>query len=519
MQLSLELELSLLANTTFSVIDLETTGTDPQLDRITEVGVVKVRGGEVLKTISSFVQQQRRIPPAITGLTGITNEMLLTAPSEESVIEAVHNVTEDSVIVGHNVSFDLGFLKAAYERVGYELKNTKIDTLALSRKLLSGEVSNFKLSTLSHYLRFDHRPTHRAFDDALATAELLHVLIERAGTYGCTHIEELSRLSKIDLASVGSKLGITTKLPHLPGVYLFKDSNGQVIYIGKATDLKARVRSYFHSDTRHKTPKMLKQVATIDAMTFKTETEAAVAEVRLIQKKKPHFNRVYVNPNSYVYLMNNPSLKVLVGEALQPWDGSGNSPGLLGPIRSKTQAKLCIEGLSFAGTAFDTRASSSFSISSLFEEGTLMELHLKTVSEIARLSISKRFEEAELRRQAAITTYSLALRQLELGWLMVSTSGCKIGDSTVENGVLTDLRPSWTTANIVPLELDLGIDDTPKGLTRERLDEMCLLLSHLKSEKAKWTKTVCSGNEIQRLLKELTAALTPRESDTDIYQQ
>ncbi|NNN12243.1 MAG: GIY-YIG nuclease family protein [Acidimicrobiaceae bacterium] len=517
--MSLQLELSLLANTTFSVIDFETTGTDPQVDRITEVGVVKVRGGEVLKTISSFVKQQRRIPPAITGLTGITNEMLLSAPSEESVIEAIHDVTEDSVIVGHNVSFDLGFLKAAYERVGYELKNTRIDTLALSRKLLSGEVANFKLSTLSHYLRLDHQPTHRAFDDALATVELLHVLIERAGTYGCTHIEELSRLSKIDLASVGSKLGITTKLPHLPGVYLFKDSNGKVIYIGKATDLKARVRSYFHSDTRHKTPKMLKQVATIDAMTFKTETEAAVAEARLIQKQKPHFNKVYVNPNSYVFLVNNPGLKVVVGEVLPPWDGSGNSPGLLGPIRSKTQARLCIGGLSFAGTTLNAINNSSFGISSLFAEGTLMELHLKTVSEIDRLARSRRFEEAELRRQAATTTYSLALRQLELGWLMASASGIKIGDSVVENGVLTDLTPTWTTSDIVPLKLDLGIDDAPKGLTRERLDEMCILLGHLKSEGAKWTETICRGNEIQRLLKELTVALTPRGSATDIYEQ
>ncbi len=518
MQLSLELELSLLANTTFSVIDFETTGTDPQLDRITEVGVVKVRGGEILKTISCFVKQQRRIPPAITGLTGITNKMLLSAPSEESVIEAIYNLVEGSVIVGHNVMFDLGFLKAAYERVGYELKNTRIDTLALSRKLLSGEVANFRLATLSRYLRLDHQPTHRAFDDALTTVELLHLLIERAGTYGCTRIEELYRLSKIDLNSVGSKLGIATKLPHHPGVYLFKDSDGKVIYIGKATDLKARVRSYFHSDTRHKTPMMLKQVATIDAMTFKTETEAAVAEIRLIQKQKPHFNKVYVNPNSYVYLVNNPVLKVVSEEVLPSWDGSGDSPGLLGPIRTKTQAKLCIEGLSFAGPTLNTGANSPFSIASLFTKGTLMELHHKTISEIDRLARSMRFEEAELRRQAATTTYSLALRQLELGWLMTSASGTKIGDSVVADGVLRDLSPSWTTSDHVPIELKLDIEDTPKGLTRKRLDEMCILLGYLKLENAQRTETFCSGNEIHRLLSELTTALTPRGSDIDIYK-
>ncbi len=514
MQLSLELELSLLANTTFSVIDFETTGTDPQLDRITEVGVVKVRGGEILQTISCFVKQQRKIPPAITGLTGITNEMLTFAPSEESVVEAIHGVTEDSVIVGHNVSFDLGFLKAAYERVGYEVENTRIDTLALARKLLSGEVPDFKLATLSHYLRLDHQPRHRAFDDALATVDLLHVLIERAGTYGCTHIDELYRLSKIDLASVGSKLGMSTKLPHRPGVYFFKDSDGKVIYIGKSADLKARVRSYFHSDSRHKTPKMLKQVAAIEAISFKTETEAAVAEVRLIQKQKPQFNKVYLDPNKYVFLQDDPTLRVVADQSLTTWDVSKEFPRLLGPIRSKTQARLCIAGLSFAGTNLGTRTKTLFSISSLFEKRTLEELHLKTVSEIDRLASGKRFEEAESRRQAAMTLYSLAIRQIELGWLISSDSGFEIGNSIVENGVLKNLAPTWaTTDNVL---FDLSLDDTSSGLTRQRLDEMCILLCRLRPKVAAWTETTGRLPENLRLLGELVAFLTPRGRD-DVY--
>ncbi|HEX7096268.1 MAG TPA: exonuclease domain-containing protein, partial [Acidimicrobiales bacterium] len=180
-----------LCDVTFCVVDLETTGGSADTCGITEIGAVKVRGGECLGTFQTLVNPGCAIPPAITILTGITQAMVVRAPRIESVLPTFLEFLGNAVVVGHNVRFDLSFLAAALQRDERpRLTNPVVDTCALARRLLGDEVPNCRLSTLASRLRLDHQPSHRALDDALATTDLLHVLLERAAGFGVTGLDD-----------------------------------------------------------------------------------------------------------------------------------------------------------------------------------------------------------------------------------------------------------------------------------------------------------------------------------------
>ena len=172
-----------LRDVTFCVVDVETTGGSAADGAITEIGAVKLRGGECLGTLQTLVNPGQAIPPQITVLTGITQAMVAPAPRMPAVLPSFLEFLGDAVLVGHNVRYDVSFLQAELNRAGQRpLTNRTLDTCALARRLVRDEVPNCKLGTLAERLRLPHRPTHRALDDALATGDLLHLLIERAGT-------------------------------------------------------------------------------------------------------------------------------------------------------------------------------------------------------------------------------------------------------------------------------------------------------------------------------------------------
>ncbi len=277
---------------TFCVIDLETTGGDANVEAITEIGAVKIRGGEVVGTFQTLVDPGRAIPPTITVITGITNAMVTRAPKIDSVWPSLAEFVAGTVLVGHNVRFDLSFLDAAARRRGDPVfSNPRLDTLALARRLLADEVPRFGLGELAKRLRLPHTPTHRALDDALATMHLLHVLIERATAWGVSGLDDLLTLPTIAGHPQAKKLDLTTGLPRKPGVYQFVDGDGRVLYVGKATDLRARVRSYFSSERRRKVAQMLRETQRIQHRVCPTTLEAEVLEQRLIEKHQPRFNR------------------------------------------------------------------------------------------------------------------------------------------------------------------------------------------------------------------------------------
>ncbi len=333
-----------LADTTFVVVDLETTGGSPRTDAITEVGAVKVRGGEVLGTFQTMVNPGQAIPPTITVLTGITESMVAKAPRIEPVLSSLLEFMGDAVVVGHNVRFDVGFLQAALERAGRPpLTGPTVDTVALARRLVRDEVPDCKLATLADRFRLSHQPSHRALDDALSTADLLHLLLERAGRMGVTGLDDLIGLPSMAGHPQADKLRLTERLPRRPGVYLFRAKDGRVLYVGKATNLRSRVRSYFSTDERRKIGALLRETARIDHKVCPSTLEASVLEARLIRTLEPRYNSHGTRWRRYPYL------KLTLDEAfprLSVVRAVRDDGGLyLGPLRSSQQAKAVAEAI------------------------------------------------------------------------------------------------------------------------------------------------------------------------------
>jgi len=180
----------------FAVVDVETTGGSPATAFLTEIAAARFRGGECVGTLQTLVDPGCAVPPLISSLTGITDDMVDGAPSVSSVLPSLLEFVHGAVIVGHNVSFDMSFLNAALVSDGRDpLGNTTVDTLALARRLVRPDVPNCRLRTLAGALHLEHVPTHRALDDVRATADLLHLLIERATGHGVFVLGDLVGLT------------------------------------------------------------------------------------------------------------------------------------------------------------------------------------------------------------------------------------------------------------------------------------------------------------------------------------
>lgn len=284
-----------LLHTTFVVLDLETTGGSPhEGDGITEVGAVKVRGGEELGRFATLVNPGQPIPPFITVLTGITTAMVTPAPKIEAVLPGLLEFLRGAVLVAHNAPYDAGFLKAACLRHGYTWPNPKVlDTAALARRvLIQDEVPNRKLSTLAHYLRTEHQPTHRAFDDALTTVDVLHALIGRLGSFNVRTLGDAIEFQKAVSPQQRAKRGLADGLPHEPGVYIFRAADGRPLYVGTSVDIATRVRSYFTAaEKRARMSEMIHIAEKVDAVVCAHSLEAQVRELRLIAAHAPPYNR------------------------------------------------------------------------------------------------------------------------------------------------------------------------------------------------------------------------------------
>ena len=191
-----------LSQTTFVIVDLETTGASPKNgSAITEIGAIKVKTGQVIDQFESFVNPLAPIPEYITDLTGITNQMLMNAPIIDEIFPKFLEFVgdhEDSVLVAHNAPFDLSFLKSAAKELDLIWpKYRTLDTVTIARQVLSKEdVPNCKLGTLAEFFGTKVEPNHRALDDAKATTEVLHGLIERLGSMDVTTIDSLLNFAK-----------------------------------------------------------------------------------------------------------------------------------------------------------------------------------------------------------------------------------------------------------------------------------------------------------------------------------
>lgn len=191
-----------LAETTFVVLDLETSGSAPSTGAgITEIGALKVRGGEVIGEFQSFVDPGHSLPEFITSLTGITDAMLFGAPDIASILPTFFEFLgshHETVLVAHNAPFDIGFLKAAAMETEFAWPEyTIVDTVRIARSALGrDEVRDCKLSTLAEFFGASIEPNHRALDDARATVDVLHGILERLGTFGVSTLGELTTFKR-----------------------------------------------------------------------------------------------------------------------------------------------------------------------------------------------------------------------------------------------------------------------------------------------------------------------------------
>jgi DNA polymerase III subunit epsilon len=335
-----------LHDVTFCVVDLETTGGSAAAgSMITEVGAVKVRGGEVLGEFQTLVNPRTEIPAFIAVLTGISNSMVSDAPAIESVLPAFLEFAAGCVLVAHNAPFDVGFLQHfAKEQDRPWPAFEVLDTAVLARRVITrDDAPNCKLSSLARLFASTTTPNHRALSDARATVDVLHGLMERVGALGVQTLEELQTFSSRVSPAQRRKRHLADALPHAPGVYLFKDASEQVLYIGTSKDLRRRVRSYFTaSETRTRMGEMVRLATTVSSITCATALEAEVRELRLIAQHKPSYNRRSRFPEkvTFIKLTREPWPRLSLVKRVAD-DGAD----YLGPFSSRSAAEKSLVAL------------------------------------------------------------------------------------------------------------------------------------------------------------------------------
>ncbi|WP_226921265.1 DEDD exonuclease domain-containing protein [Georgenia subflava] len=334
---------------TFVVVDLETTGGSPAGSEITEIGAVKVRGGEVLGEFQTLVNPGLAIPPMITVLTGITNAMVMAAPPITEVLPAFlefAGLGHGTVLVAHNAGFDVDFLRHATERMDLEWPRPQVlDTVALARRVVTrDEAPNHKLSTLAALFSTAVTPDHRALHDARATVDVLHALLGRVGPLGVTHLEDLATATDPVPARRRRKVSMADGLPDTPGVYQFVGPGGEVLYVGTAVNLRRRVRQYFTAaEKRARIGEMLDIATGVRTVPCATALEARVRELRQIAELDPPYNRRSRRPERRPWLR-------LTDEAFPRLSVVRRVPATdlhraLGPFSSRGSATAAMEAL------------------------------------------------------------------------------------------------------------------------------------------------------------------------------
>jgi DNA polymerase III epsilon subunit family exonuclease len=321
----------LLEDATYVVVDLETTGLRPGSSGICEIGAVRLRGFEVDAEFQTLVNPGLPIDAGASALTGLRSEQLRGAPRPAEAVRSFHSFAGDAVLVAHNARFDLAFLDRETERLtGSRIGSPVVDTVRLARTLLAGRVRSFGLAQLAWFLDTSERPCHRALPDARATAELLLALIGLAQERGARTVADLTALAATRTRRLLDKRHLAYGAPTRPGVYLFLGRNDQVLYVGRARDLRSRLRSYFRSDRQR--PAVEAAVAASERIEWRvtgSELEAAVEELRLIREIRPPGNTRVSRLERQVWLRKRGDSVVASTRA---------SP--VGPLRSRRTAQL-----------------------------------------------------------------------------------------------------------------------------------------------------------------------------------
>ncbi len=231
----------------YAIVDIETTGGYADHHRITELAIYHHDGTRITDHYHTLLNPGRKIPHFITGLTGITSQMVENAPTFAELGAEIHNWLKDRVFVAHNAHFDYSFLKKEFEGVGINWQTKKLCTVRLGRKIIPG-LESYSLGRLAESLGITIPNRHRAGGDAKATAKIFSILLQRDNTGVIP--KALKRNSGETILPPNLAKDDFDKLPSKAGVYYFLDAKGQIIYVGKALNIKKRIAGHFTGEAR-----------------------------------------------------------------------------------------------------------------------------------------------------------------------------------------------------------------------------------------------------------------------------
>jgi DNA polymerase-3 subunit epsilon len=457
----------LLEEAEFVVFDLETTGLSAAHDHICELGAVRVRALEPIDSFQSLVNPRVALPLPVARLTGLREQELQAAPSVSRVVGDFLAFAGDALLVAHNARFDQRFLERQLLLLqGRRLSEPPLCTAALARCLLAGRRRRVGLASLADFFGVPTRPCHRALPDAEATAQVLVQLIGLAQELGARRLSDLRTLAAPRKRRVYDKRSLARSAPTRPGVYLFRDCHDQVLYVGRARDLRVRLRSYFASERqRPSVEAALLALERIEWRVLGSELEAALEELRLIRELEPPANSRSRRKEFGWYLKRRGEEFVVTKGATE-----------LGPIPSRRRASLATRALA---------SSTAEELDCLLEGGPLPRLQAR----LSYLSESLRYEEAARLRDRieALDHVVERLRRLER---LRGLELCLIAPATepgwqkaffISGGALCALR-SLPPGPDGSLEIEAGLalctvarERAGEALTPEQAEDMLLL--------------------------------------------
>ncbi|WP_405609141.1 exonuclease domain-containing protein [Polaribacter sp. Asnod1-A03] len=292
----------------YTVVDIETTGNGYKGSKITEISIFVFDGKTIVDEFTSLVNPEQNIPAFITNLTGITNAMVRNAPKFYEIAKKVTEITKDTIFVAHNVNFDYNIIQEEFKNLGFDFKRKKLCTVRLSRKIIPG-LSSYSLGNICTVENIPINGRHRAKGDAEATTELFKRLIERDDNFTInSFLNPKSR--QATLPPLLDKKTVDN-LPETFGVYYFKNLAKEVVYVGKANNIKQRVISHFY-DKKKKEQTMCMETADISFTKTGSELLALLHESAEIKHIYPKFNRAQRRANEAIGLFSYEDQKGII---------------------------------------------------------------------------------------------------------------------------------------------------------------------------------------------------------------
>jgi DNA polymerase-3 subunit epsilon len=275
----------------FVAVDIETTGCTPGRSGIIEIGAARIEADRIVRTFSELARPGEPIPYAVQLLTGISDPMVARAPDIAQVFDRFRAFADGAVLVAHNYRFDLGFLDHLAETsLGKPFPRPVLDTLAIARKLRP-DLGKYNLAKLAETYGVPTLPNHRADADARATAEIFLEMRDALVAEGLETAGDVARFCGMGgQQALARKLVLTTELPDCPGIYVLRNTRGRVVYVGRARNLKLRLRSYFYVNYEASGPRLGEETASMQFIPCPSELDSVLLQSRLVHRYHPKHN-------------------------------------------------------------------------------------------------------------------------------------------------------------------------------------------------------------------------------------